>query len=266
MNLGRVKSFLIFLFLAINIYLVVSLALSSEFRIDDTTIDNTVAILKKSDITVKKDIIPKKAVNLTNIETVNVIHTDRFKKSENADKFKISGDSFSCVLKDSGLYNQKDSKIVKYIKSFLEEAGFDSGYMEFSAVTKSDNTKKLTVNCTVKDYSVFDSRIIAEITASACTLSGIWYEPRTSSVISNSRTRNTVYITSILIDIAENTDFKAKKITNIEFGYLSGSLYGNTGHLTATALPYYRLTDENKNVYYYDAADGTYNNSVSKSD
>ena len=53
MNLGKVKSFLIYLFLAINIYLIVSLAMSFSFRIDDATINNTVEILENNNIKVK---------------------------------------------------------------------------------------------------------------------------------------------------------------------------------------------------------------------
>ena len=133
--------------------------------------------------------------------------------------------------------------------------------MKFSEISKKDNKKIFKISCFVKDYEVFDSCIHAEIEGSACTLSGIWYEPGTTSVISNSKTRKTVYITSVLIDIAENHDFlksSSKEITNIDFGYMSGSLYEDSGHVTATALPYYRLTDKDGNTYYYDAADGTY--------
>ena len=113
---------------------------------------------------------------------------------------------------------------------------------------------------------MFDSHITATITKSGLTLSGTWHEPQTTRVVSNSKTRNTAYITSILINLCENADFKnSKEITNIEFGYMSGSLYGSTGHITATALPYYRLTDEKGKVYYYDASDGTYNADASNS-
>ena len=77
MNLGRVKSFLIYLFLAINIYLVVSLVLSSTFRIDNATVDNTVKILSDSNVSIDKEIIPKKVKNLKNIEAKNIIYTEK---------------------------------------------------------------------------------------------------------------------------------------------------------------------------------------------
>ena len=266
MNLGRVKSFLIYLFLAINICLVVSLVMSSSFRIDDLTLNNTVKILSDSGVSIEKELIPKKVKNLKNIEAVNVIYTDGFKNSENYKNFTVSGISFSYNEKNNSLYNFKNSKIKKQILNFLKESGFNTNYMVFSEISESKNTKKLEITCMVNDYCVFDSKITAEIKENSFELIGIWYEPKTNSVFSNSRTRSTVYITSVLIDLAENENFKhgPKKITNIEYGYMSGTLYGNTGHITATALPYYRITDEAGKIYYYDASDGTYNNSVSE--
>lgn len=266
MNLGRVKSFLIYLFLAINIYLVVSLVLSSTFRIDDATVDNTVKILSDSNVSIDKEIIPKKVKNLKNIEAKNIIYTDAFKESENYKDFDISGNSFSYVQKNDKLYTLKDSKIKKQIKKFLIKSGFDANYMTFSEISKNKNAKTLQIICTVNNYSVFDSKITAEITKNSLKLHGIWYEPKTNRVFSNSRTRKTVYITSVLIDLAENESFKngSKKITGIEYGYMSGTLYGNKGHITATALPYYRITDEAGKIYYYDASDGTYNKDVSQ--
>jgi len=266
MNLGRVKSFLIYLFLAINIYLIVSLVMSMDFRIDDSTIKNTVAILENNNISVDKDIIPKKSKNLKNIETTNIVYTDAFKKCESYNDFKINGNSFSYTVKDDSLYKKSDRRIKKYIKKFLEDCTFDSQYMKFSEISQDGNSKKLDIRCYVKDYCIFDSKITAEITKSKLVISGTWHEPQTTKVVSNSRTRKTAYITSILIDLCENEDFKnSKKITNIEFGYMSGTLYGDAGYITATALPYYRLTDEKGNVYYYDATDGSYNSKLSAS-
>jgi len=240
--------------------------MSFEFRIDDATINNTVEILKSNDINIDKSIIPKKAKNLKNIETVNVIYTKDFKNCKYYNDFKLDGNFFSYTEKNEKLYKKSNSRIAKYVKDFLKDCSFDSQYMKFSNVSENGKTKTLEISCYVKDYCVFDSRIVATVTGSALILSGAWHEPQTNSVISNSKTRKTSYITSILIDSCENEAFKnTKEIKKIEFGYLSGALYGNNGHITATALPYYRLTDDKDNVYYYDATDGTFNSSVSVS-
>lgn len=262
MNLGRVKSFLIFIFLAINIYLVASLVISSEFRIGDETIDNTVTILNNSGIFIDRGIIPKKAVNLTGIECENIIRTKRFEESENSNKFRIANDSFTCEVENSKLYFEKDKKIIKEIKSFLSDSGFDADNMQFGKIIDKGEVKTFEITCHIKKYQIFDSVINVDITKNGFSLSGMWYESNASSVISNSRTRNTVYITSILVDILENKDFKSNQIIDIELGYLSGSLYESSGYITASALPFYRLTDKENNVYYYDATDGSYSGFV----
>ena len=59
MNLGKVKTFLIVLFLGINIYLVIALFLSTTFYIDSETIDSTIEILSTNKIEVDKDLIMK---------------------------------------------------------------------------------------------------------------------------------------------------------------------------------------------------------------
>ena len=64
MNLGKVKTFLIVLFLGINIYLLISLFTSFTFYIDSETIDSTVEILKTNDVDVDKEIIMKSVENL----------------------------------------------------------------------------------------------------------------------------------------------------------------------------------------------------------
>ena len=66
MNLGRVKTFLIVLFLGINVYLLLSTASSSEFVIDDKTVENTISILNSANISIDKAAIPKNCKNIKN--------------------------------------------------------------------------------------------------------------------------------------------------------------------------------------------------------
>ena len=48
------------------------------------------------------------------------------------------------------------------------------------------------------------------------------------------------------------------EIRDIDYGYLAGMPYGNAEHVTATAVPYYRIKDNKGNTYYYDAESGEY--------
>lgn len=260
MNLGRVKTFLIVLFLGINVYLVLSTAASTEFRTDDKTIENTITVLNRADISVNKAVIPKKTENLKNIETVNTVYTENFKNSGNADLFTVEGDLFTCEVR-AKIFEKNDKKIFSEIKSFLAKSGFDTGFMEFVKESFAKDCKKYKIICKVKGFEVFDSVIDVSVKKDAYALSGVWYEPQSTSVKLNSSVRKNVYVTSVLADFSSREEVKEAapiSIKDISTGYMSGSVYGKSGHLTATALPYYRITDSKNNVYYYDATDGSY--------
>ena len=262
MNLGRVKTFLIVLFLGINVYLLLSTASSSEFVIDDKTVENTISILNSANISIDKAAIPKNCKNIKNIETVNTVYKENLKNANVSKLFKIDGDRFTCKVK-SGIYKDGDKKVVKEVKSFLADCGFDTGFMNFSPVKTKNGKKTFSITCSVKGFKVFDSVINVCVTNGAFTLDGVWYEPQSTSVMSKSTSRKNVYVTSVLIDFSANEKVKSLAplaVKSVEQGYMSGSIYGKTGHLTATALPYYRITDSKGNVYYYDAQDGTYLN------
>lgn len=263
MNLGKIKNFLIALFLGINIYLIFSLIASLSFHIDDKTVENTVTILNSADIAIDKAVIPKKLANLKNVETKNVIYTDRFKNSEFYDKFVITNDGFTADFKDDTLFNKNNRGIIKSVKKQLSECGFDTDFMQFSDVKATDAAKSFSINCYVQKYCFFDSSIKVSVSRDGYRIAGKWYIPQSGDVKSNSKSREMVYITSVLIDLKENEQIKKNTpltIKNIEYGYLSDSMYGATGHVSATALPYYKITDDSNNVYYYDASDGTYYN------
>ncbi len=261
MNLGRVKTFLIVLFLGINIYLLVSHFTATRFSIDSKTCEKTLEIIQNYGITVDKDIVPKYAVNLKSIDTNNIVYTKEFKKNNKNGAFKVTGDSFSCEVKEPR-FSDSDNNIKIRVKAFLEKSGFPTKHMDFSQIQRKDNkTKSFKINCRVKNYSIFDSVITVDITKDGCTIYGKWFEPMTDDVILTSRSRQTVYITSILIDLAQsdkaakNTPFE---ITSIEHGYLSGSQYKGGGHISTTARAFYKLTDDRNNIYFYDAKEGTY--------
>lgn len=263
MNLGKIKNFLIALFLGINVYLIFSLIASLSFHIDDKTIENTVAILNSADIAVDKAVIPKKLANLKTVETQNVIYTEQFKSSKFYDDFVISNDGFAAEFEDDTLFGKNNRGIIKDVKKRLSECGFDTDFMQFSDVKTTDNGKSFSVNCYVQKYCFFDSSIRVNVSRDSYSIAGKWYTPQSGDIKSNSKSREMVYITSVLIDLKENEQIRKSTpltIKNIEYGYLSDSMYGASGHVSATALPYYKITDNHNNTYYYDASDGTYNN------
>ena len=263
MNLGKVKTFLIVLFLGINIYLVIALFLSTTFYIDSETIDSTIEILSANKIEVDKDLIMKSVKNLKNIDTGNVLYTNKFKQNNKNGIFKIKGDVFSGSKKIDNLYSEDDDDIKDAVENFLEEVGFSTDYMTSGRVFKNPKGEKVFyICCTVDDYEIFDSKIKVIVQKDNNVLiEGSWYEPLGDDAESDSRSRDTVYITSVLVSMIQNEDIMANApfcIKAIDYGYLAGASYGEGTHVKSSALPYYKIEDDKGNVYYYDAKDGTY--------
>lgn len=254
MNLGKVKTFLIVLFLGINIYLLFSMYFSSRFFVSEETIKGTVDILDDYGIEVNEDTVLKYTVNLRNIDTENVVYTEDFTDKKGKD-FKVRGNEFYCRVKSEGIHTKSDRAIKQAVKKFLKDKGFSTKYMKF--VKGKD---KWHITCNVNGYEIFDSLISLKIGKDEFSLLGTWFEPVTSDIRSHSRVRSTVYITGVLMDMTQGEDIMKNapfEITDIKFGYLAGKPYGEGSHVTATALPYYQIKDNKGNVYYYDAQSGT---------
>lgn len=253
MNLGKVKNFLIILFLGINIYLIASNFVSTRFYEDEATVADCIDVLKVNGVELDEDIVPDYTVNLKGIDTENVVYTN-INVHTGKNGFKTKGNNFSCVITPKN----KNAKPQKAVMDFLEENGFETEHMKFS---ESDKDDVWYITCKVSDYTIFDSRIKVTKSSDSYIINGKWYEPKSHSVRSSSRQRNTVYITSVLVDMIANEDIMANapfKIEDIDYGYLAGLPYGVEDHVSVTAVPYYRIKDSKGNTYYYDARSGEY--------
>ncbi len=255
MNLGKVKNFLIVLFLGINIYLVLTTYFSSRFFVDKKAVSGCVTLLEEKGITLDPGTVPKYTVNLMGIDTKNVIHSNDKLKAQNP---KIDGNSFSLEVSLDNLGAKDAERLSEPLKKYFKSLGFNTKYMKFSKSKKDD---VWYINCAAGEYPVFDSFLTASVEDGVCTIEGAWNEPQSGDVISRSTSRSTVYITSILVSMAQNEEIVKNapfKIESIEFGYLASKPYGDAPSITTTALPYYRIQDSKGNVYYYDAENGTY--------
>ncbi len=253
MNLGRVKTFLIVLFLGINIYLIAAGFSSARFYLDKDTVSDCIEVLGENSVTLKEGVIPDYTVNLRGIDTDNVVYTNASVR-EGKNGFKPKGNTFSCMFTPS----DKTAEPKKAVLGFLKQNGFDTEHMKFSS-SKNDGVWYIT--CRVEDYAIFDSRIKVTKSEDSYIINGRWYEPKSHKVRSQSRQRNAVYITSVLVNMLQNEDVMQNapfEITDIDYGYLAGLPYGSEEHIRATAMPYYRIKDNKGNTYYYDAESGEY--------
>ncbi len=253
MNLGRVKSFLIILFLGINIYLICNWYISSRFFVSRETVQSTIDILSDYGIELKEETVLKHTVNLRNIDTSNVIYTPRFQENK-SDSVTVDGNMFFIEVKDGSIDKKGERALKNAVTDYLRELGLSPRYMEYINL----NGKRY-IYLDIKGYEIFDSIISIEPTQKGFNLRGSWFEPMGSRIHSRSRERSTVYITSVLMGMTADEEIMANapfEITDIKYGYLAGKPYGDGAHVTATALPYYKITDSKGNTYYYDAQSG----------
>ncbi len=253
MNLGRVKSFLIILFLGINIYLICNWYISSRFFIKRETVESTIEILSDYGIELKEETVLKHTVNLRNIDTSNIIYTPGFQENK-SDLVTVDGNMFSIEVRDGSIGQKGERALKKAVTQYLEELGLNSRYMKY--INKNGNRY---IYLDIKGYEIFDSVISIEPAEKGFILKGSWFEPMGSRIHSRKRERDTVYITSVLMSMTADEEIMAKapfEITDIKYGYLAGKPYGEGAHVTATALPYYKITDSKGNTYYYDAESG----------
>ena len=262
MNLGKVKSFLIVLFLGINIYLVISFVMSTRFYISKKTVNATADVLARNGITVNEKVITRSFENLKNIDANNIIYTAEFVDANKAGLFAIENDRFFCEKEMKSIHLERDGRIKKIIKELLSEYGFETSYMRFGNLKeKAAGQKELYIRCYIKGYRVFDSNIKVTLSEDKIMMEGTWYEPLTNEVRSRSKSRDTVYITSVLVSMIQNEEIMKEApfdITTVDYGYLAATSYGEGVHVTTSALPYYRIKDNKGNVYYYDAKNGSY--------
>lgn len=262
MNLGKVKTFLIVLFLGINIYLIISSFLTARFFIDSKTIDNTVELLKRNQISIDEDLIDNSFANLKNIDTNNIVYTKKFKEANKDGLFKTENDIFICEREFEGIYKLSDRKIKKEIEKFLEASGFETEHMKYGKISvnkKGEKTYK--IRCLVKGYEIFDSSIKVTVLKDSFKIRGSWYEPLSEDIKSRSGSRDVKYVTSVLLSMLQNEDIMKNKpfaIKAVDYGYLSAASYGQGAHVTTSALPYYRIITSDGKVYYYDATNGAY--------
>lgn len=255
MNLGKVKSFLILLFLGINIYLIATMFLSTRFFEDPKALENCVTLLEEHGITLKKEVVPRYTVNLKGVDTRNAIYAISALQS---DEVTREGNRFSFDANLPAAKGGDLKKAEKALKKHLKSMGFKTSHMDFS-YSKSKNA--LYITCRADDFTVFDSRIKVTQKDDAFHFEGSWFEPMSDDVHSNNQSRNTVYITSVLMNLTQNEDVMKNvpfEITDVDYGYLAQKPYGEGTHTTATALPYYRIKDNKGNTYYYDAQSGAY--------
>ncbi|MBQ4527596.1 MAG: hypothetical protein II998_05950 [Clostridia bacterium] len=265
MSWKRIKTFLIILFLLINIYLISStngFKLKSVTEFDVDNISKTVNVIYNNyGIRIDTTDIPKRITNLNIINVDNIMFSEEF-----VDKYEFSknahGFSFS-IATDTFSYNEKNA--AEEIREVLDTMGIagDSYKLEFKI---TDIGLLCTVYEYVDVYPLFNGRIEAHFSSREIKISGNWYFSQTESLEAKDTSLRMTDISGVLVDMAytayEQTiksDASAdmpKAVKSIEYGYYVSSYDENVISKSASAVPCYMIETDLGSKYYYDVVNG----------
>ena len=269
MNWGRVKTVLIILFLATDLFLlgIYMTSKHSSSTIPAQVIEDTVTVLANNNITISPDIIPRKSQSAPYAEAENVISDyatfakkllgDNIQKIEYGyesplGKITFYGDRFNYTT-TTYLFVSANTETVfdtaaaqDIVTTNLKRLGFDLSSATVS-VKEEGISYVVTIENSVNSLPVFNSQVVATISKNGeSSLSGIWFN-KTESSGNDAELKK---VTSALIDfIPELPD--GSEIVKLEIGY---NIFDKESfHKSATLIPVWHITCKDGSTYLLDA-------------
>lgn len=252
MNYGKAKKILIFLFLFLNLFLIFQLMhlSKSDTKLNPDSVEKTIALLKKSNISADKKDIPKSVEILDYLELSNPMsdETDFFSTLSGKDK-KVENNVFTIT---ESIPIEKESK--SEILSEIRKAGFKNNKYTFSHFIKNDITgeKKYYFRQTYNDYPISGAYICALVSKNTITeISGSVY--RVLSVkYSDFQILSPL---QILLDIGASYSGKGAEYKGFCQSYYIPP--DALSYKNLTAVPCYVLNVNDNNLF-YDAVTGEF--------
>lgn len=270
MNIGKVKTVFIVLFLIINIFLIyVSIDLKSEnLKITQKEIETTKNVLKNYNVTMNENIIDSVYYNLNYVNIVNPVAN----KKDFA--YTLTGSSFGSATNfngKKGILSFKDNEFSFFPKSkgkkissalpsqsaaskvlkTLSKYGLKTGYLKWQGSFLKDKFYEISFLTSYQGYEFFNSelKVLADKDG-VYSVSGKYFE-----ITGITKAENLKSPLEILINFAvSNKDFQNIHINNIQQGYFVNANSDNFTSLTAN--PCYKITLKNGNTVFYDAIEG----------
>lgn len=265
MSWNKIKTFLIILFLIINAYLIHSgggfetLFFNSYTTVDEDVLNKTASIIKKNyDIDVNIDSIPKKVNNLTNINVINLIYTDKFDSADYAVDHNYK--DFT-ILAETDTYSYNEVNAEDELKKILSDIGLvESSYqLTFS---KNDSGLSCSVYGCIDKYMIFNNYIKAKFASRKISLSGSWHLPESSAELMKDSNIKLQSVTTFLMDAAYRMSTESSEqnrhIKEVGLGYFVSYYDEQAVNKSATAIPCYVVETDIGYKYYYDALNGNY--------
>ena len=248
MEWSRVKSILICMFAVVNVFLLFTYVkgTSPGNFISDTTVDNTVEILRNNGVTIDKNIIP------VNTDTVRMFDFEN-KYASAADVLPqaalIDSDSFEYILPEKAHEGLSEKEAEMYAEIELKNLGLLPEFKYITDVhTKEQGGYTVTLYPSYEKKKVVDVKLVFEIldNGMAVITGHNWLQDR----ITNSGVIGATPVTEVLIKFAVDGDRQQCEITDIDIAYYIGSRAGK--NIKITALPVWALHTADGETFYYD--------------
>lgn len=256
MNWKTIKTFLIFLFLAVNIFLLaINYKSYTMAKLSDRAINDTLSLLSKNNIKIDSSVIPRDSADFDNIQLTNLYYSITAMPYKSSMKFTDSG-NVELSLSAKNIPDDK-SDLSEYIIKSLSVYGFDTGNIE---IKKNGNEYELTYK--VNRLPVFNNHMTVTVENNILKLAGTWYVNEKESTYTKGSAGH-IYATSALTELisytSENSD-RPLTITSIDTGYYADVSQGAENIKIISASPCYRLTTDTNKVYYYSITDSKFIN------
>ncbi len=251
MTWDKLKSFLIGLFILINIFLIIcTVNINNSYKLSDEAIDSACGLLLKNSITIDKNIVLKEAIDFGYEEFKPKTAKDMSiitEYTENPDG------SYTFSIKRGNFYNIKPKKL-------LEDIGFSKNSINIISDKYKKGVRYINASQKYNGKTIFTSYINAKITKNGLAeITFKWYnitDGHNTELVNS----EPVFASSALIDfISLNARHpSSNNITKIETGYYIPTVTEQNQVQTITAIPVYCIKCDDSSSYYYNAYDGSF--------
>lgn len=251
MSWKSIKTFLIVLFLILNVFLIIlTYKMNNAKNLSQSQISETITLLNTNNIEVDPSIIPvspseDNTINLTDIYYMNE-NTDDIIRTENELIIKIP------------YYTKNNKSVQNNILNSLENYGFDTENIKVF----EDENNQYKIKYYINNMQVFDNDMSLNIDNDTITLKGKWYIYESENAY-NWEYGGSGYATSALINFISHPKrdkSKTTTITAIDYGYYANSDNFNKNYKIISSTPCYRLTTDTGMMYYYSVSEGNFVN------
>jgi hypothetical protein len=255
-------------------------SINQTITISSDTVEDTVEVLKKNNISVEKSLIPTRMHNMPILQMQNTqqdadafaerILGEGYTEEKDGDVSKytlgssiltVEGCAFSYIKASpsTAITDLNETTVQEHAKKVLERFHLNTKYAVVQAVKKQkDGGYTVAFSQRYAKKDIFNVYITMTFTPQGLKfMKGYWLTPKKFT----SEKYPIRHVTSILINFIRNEDRpKDKKvtITDISLGYRADTNDDVVNIKTAPAIPVWRITTDDGKVYYYEAMTGDY--------